>query len=140
MVDWKESAKFVAGELGAAAKGAGKLTQNAVRAMTAPTHVCSQCGFAGKPIMKSKQNGCFALILLLCFVIPGILYILFTSKTYPVCPKCNTWNTMIPIDAPRAQALRHTEESVRHERPCPYCAEPILVQARVCKHCGREVA
>jgi uncharacterized membrane protein YdbT with pleckstrin-like domain len=28
----------------------------------------------------------------------------------------------------------------RVERDCPWCAERILVRARVCKHCGREVA
>ncbi|MBA3658105.1 MAG: PH domain-containing protein [Gemmatimonadales bacterium] len=27
----------------------------------------------------------------------------------------------------------------RVERDCPWCAEPILVKARVCKHCGRPV-
>ena len=27
----------------------------------------------------------------------------------------------------------------REERDCPYCAERILVRARLCKHCGREV-
>jgi ribosomal protein L24E len=25
------------------------------------------------------------------------------------------------------------------ERDCPFCAEPILARARVCKHCGRDV-
>ena len=30
--------------------------------------------------------------------------------------------------------------SVRDERECPHCAEMILRKARVCKHCGREVA
>jgi membrane protein YdbS with pleckstrin-like domain len=28
----------------------------------------------------------------------------------------------------------------RVERDCPYCAERILARARVCKHCGRDVA
>jgi uncharacterized membrane protein YdbT with pleckstrin-like domain len=28
----------------------------------------------------------------------------------------------------------------REERDCPFCAERILVRAKVCKHCGREVA
>lgn len=28
---------------------------------------------------------------------------------------------------------------VRDERDCPFCAEPILKKARVCKHCGRDV-
>ena len=27
----------------------------------------------------------------------------------------------------------------RDERDCPFCAERILVRAKVCKHCGREV-
>ena len=27
----------------------------------------------------------------------------------------------------------------RVERECPHCAERILVKAKVCKHCGREV-
>jgi uncharacterized membrane protein YdbT with pleckstrin-like domain len=31
-------------------------------------------------------------------------------------------------------------EASRVERECPYCAERILARARVCKHCGREVA
>ena len=28
----------------------------------------------------------------------------------------------------------------RDERDCPYCAERILTRAKVCKHCGRDVA
>lgn len=28
----------------------------------------------------------------------------------------------------------------REERECPYCAERILARAKVCKHCGRDVA
>ena len=32
-----------------------------------------------------------------------------------------------------------TAQQLRIERPCPYCAEPILAQAIVCKHCGRDV-
>jgi membrane protein YdbS with pleckstrin-like domain len=32
-----------------------------------------------------------------------------------------------------------TSAAPREERDCPFCAEPILTRARVCKHCGREV-
>jgi uncharacterized membrane protein YdbT with pleckstrin-like domain len=32
-----------------------------------------------------------------------------------------------------------TVPGVREERECPHCAEPILLRARVCKHCGRDV-
>jgi uncharacterized membrane protein YdbT with pleckstrin-like domain len=27
----------------------------------------------------------------------------------------------------------------RVERDCPYCAEPVLARASVCKHCGRDI-
>ena len=30
--------------------------------------------------------------------------------------------------------------ALREERECPYCAELILLKARVCKHCGRDVS
>jgi ribosomal protein S14 len=30
--------------------------------------------------------------------------------------------------------------SIREERECPFCAELILKKAKLCKHCGREVA
>lgn len=30
-------------------------------------------------------------------------------------------------------------ESSRDERECPFCAERILVRAKVCKHCNRDV-
>ena len=33
----------------------------------------------------------------------------------------------------------HPAAGPREERDCPYCAERILVRARVCKHCGRDV-
>jgi hypothetical protein len=29
--------------------------------------------------------------------------------------------------------------AVREERECPYCAERILVRARICRFCGRAV-
>jgi membrane protein YdbS with pleckstrin-like domain len=38
-----------------------------------------------------------------------------------------------------AAASAEAPAGVREERDCPYCAERILVRARVCKHCGRDV-
>jgi len=31
------------------------------------------------------------------------------------------------------------DPAARVERECPFCAEPILSRAKVCKHCGRDV-
>ena len=35
--------------------------------------------------------------------------------------------------------MSRSEEPGDDERKCPYCAEVIKKQARVCKHCGNEV-
>ncbi len=42
--------------------------------------------------------------------------------------------------APSAAGGHTMPAEPRVERECPYCAEPILARARVCKHCGRDVA
>jgi membrane protein YdbS with pleckstrin-like domain/predicted RNA-binding Zn-ribbon protein involved in translation (DUF1610 family) len=43
--------------------------------------------------------------------------------------------------APAAAGVASLEpRDQRVERDCPYCAERILARARVCKHCGRDVA
>lgn len=44
---------------------------------------------------------------------------------------------IIALHGPRGEALPATP--ARLERKCPWCAEAILVDARVCKHCGRSV-
>jgi membrane protein YdbS with pleckstrin-like domain len=42
--------------------------------------------------------------------------------------------------APATPAASVDPREPRAERDCPYCAELILARARVCKHCGRDVA
>ena len=42
-------------------------------------------------------------------------------------------------DAPVPRAYARVADA-RVERECPYCAEMILAKARICKHCGKEVA
>ena len=41
---------------------------------------------------------------------------------------------------PQSTAGAAQPNEPRVERDCPYCAERILARARVCKHCGRDVA
>jgi uncharacterized membrane protein YdbT with pleckstrin-like domain len=41
---------------------------------------------------------------------------------------------------PQSTAGAAQPDEPRVERDCPYCAERILARARVCKHCGRDVA
>jgi hypothetical protein len=114
-----------------------------------PTHLCKNCGNEVRPRVTSKLNGCFFVVLLCCFVIPGLLYLVWagTQKVYS-CPKCKAQNALVPLSAPEAQRLTSQADATarynaapvtRAERPCPWCAEPILTAAKVCKHCGRDV-
>ena len=43
------------------------------------------------------------------------------------------------VSAPAVGAGPQSLAGRREERECPHCAEPILVRAKVCKHCGLEV-
>lgn len=45
----------------------------------------------------------------------------------------------LPSPQPDTAHTHPGPETARVERDCPWCAEPILARARVCKHCGRDV-
>jgi len=49
---------------------------------------------------------------------------------------------VVALDERRPQSTAEAAQpnEPRVERDCPYCAERILARARVCKHCGRDVA
>jgi membrane protein YdbS with pleckstrin-like domain len=46
---------------------------------------------------------------------------------------------IVELEARRGPAELPAGAAPRVERECPFCAEPILARARVCKHCGRDV-
>lgn len=99
-----------------------------------------------KPDVSSKVNGCFFLVLLCFFIIPGILYLVWAgTQTELTCPRCKAKDQAIPLDSPEARKRLDedrsaTAPSVRDECPCPWCAEPILRAAKICKHCKRDIA
>ena|SRR3989304_690083 len=105
--------------------------------MPSGSHVCTTCGYQGSPeriVPGSNALGCLLLIL---FIIPGLIYAIWQqTATYQGCPKCKG-RAMIPSDSPQARQL---QSSKREEKPCPACAEPILIAAKKCKHCGTEIS
>lgn len=46
---------------------------------------------------------------------------------------------IVELEERRGLVASPVGAGARVERDCPYCAEPILARARVCKHCGRDV-
>jgi hypothetical protein len=116
-----------------------------------PGYICRNCGNAVDPIRSSNLNGCFLVALLCFFIIPGILYWVWAgTQTVLKCPHCNAKNNFVPLGSPEGQRMagfvpqQRTSERLpdrqRRERLCPWCAESILTEARVCKHCHRDVS
>jgi len=70
---------------------------------------------------------------ILFYVIPGLIFMGWGWGKFK-CPKCDALakNTA-------ASANSQQQTVTREERECPWCAETILVAAKICKHCGKEV-
>ena len=46
---------------------------------------------------------------------------------------------LLPRRAVAAEPAQATQEPGPGERRCPHCAEIIRTEAKVCKHCGRDI-
>ena len=46
---------------------------------------------------------------------------------------------IVALDDRRSSAEAPASAATREERECPYCAERILVRAKICRFCGRDV-
>lgn len=46
------------------------------------------CGYTGYPMKKEKGSLFMFLFLLLFGVVPGLIYLIFKSGYYYICPKC----------------------------------------------------
>ena len=109
---------------------------------------CTACGTVAIPKRYTKGSFGMEILLWLLMVLPGVLYTLWriTSK-YAGCPQCQAPG-MIPLTSPVAQAALKQRpfqptggdgSSRDRRRKCPYCAELVLAEATVCKHCRSEL-
>jgi len=68
-------------------------------------HICTTCGYIGKPKKFKRGSVIIELILWLFLVIPGFVYSLWRlSGKYMGCPKCKD-KLMIPTDTPNGKKL-----------------------------------
>lgn len=60
---------------------------------------CLICGYVGpmETVLYSARGGCFTFILLMAFVVPGVLYMIWRWNT-PTCPRCGAVNKAVISD------------------------------------------
>ena len=108
-----------------------------VTGRTSGSYYCNSCGnHSASALMKG--SGWIELILYLFYIVPGVIYSIWRRSGEPnVCPVCRA-PALVPASAARPGAAQRILEP-RDEKECPFCAEKILVKAKVCKHCKRDV-
>lgn len=93
--------------------------------------LCSRCGTLGVPVKPLRGSGWITLVLLLCFLAPGLIYMIWRRTGPLVCAACGS-DAIIPPDSPGAAAVIRHETHVK----CPECRELVVHDARRCRHCG----
>jgi uncharacterized membrane protein YdbT with pleckstrin-like domain len=77
----------------------------------------------------------------------GTLVIIGTGGTRESIPRIpaplefrrQVQSQIVALDDRRSSAGAPASAATREERECPYCAERILVRAKICRFCGRDV-
>src|ERR1700722_15256161 len=65
--------------------------------------LCTQCGTIASSRQITPGSGLITLVLLICFMVPGIIYWLWRhTNTYPACPKCGS-RSLVPTETPHAR-------------------------------------
>ena len=110
--------------------------------MGTATRRCLGCSYTGE--MKSWLGNyilpqLIMLVLLLLYIIPGIIFIAWAHGKFK-CPNCGVLRNTTDIASGVPVQLQDSQSAARVERACPWCAEQILVQAKICKHCRRDVS
>jgi len=89
--------------------------------------VCKDCGYTGNLRKRSRANELIALILLLFFILPGLIYLIWGwSSRACRCPQCKGSN-VIPADSPVGrQLVQAPQASLKQSVHIPFLSEEKL--------------
>ncbi|WP_239190734.1 HDOD domain-containing protein [Candidatus Nitrotoga sp. HW29] len=75
--------------------------------------LCTSCAYVGKMKTVIKGNVKTGIILWFCFLIPGLIYSIWRSRSrHEVCPICNGV-TIIPADSPQAKQIIRENQTAK---------------------------
>lgn len=98
--------------------------------------ICRNCGHEGAAERELKGHFLITLILLLLYIIPGIIYMVWRrTGLHDSCAKCGSQN-VVPLGSDEALKIAATKVTPDTHVKCPDCREFVLKDARKCKHCG----
>jgi len=98
-------------------------------------YVCRNCGSVDKPEQKLKGHFLITLILLLCWIIPGIIYMIWRrSGLKNTCSHCGS-DQIVSTESAAGQAALYDAPSPLTHVKCPDCRELVRKDATKCKHC-----
>jgi DNA-directed RNA polymerase subunit RPC12/RpoP len=98
--------------------------------------LCKSCGRISEPEHKLKGHVAITIILLLFWIIPGLIYMIWRrTGIKDTCSVCGS-NNIIPTGSPEAIKIIEQREQEDSLVKCPQCRELILPDAIKCKHCG----
>lgn len=98
--------------------------------------LCRNCGHIGSPQRKLKGHILITLILLICWLVPGIIYMIWRrTGLKDSCSKCGS-EMVVPANSPAAAAFAHEAATPETHVRCPDCRELVRKDASKCKHCG----
>ena len=102
--------------------------------------ICQNCGQAGVAEKTLKGHFLITLILLLCYVLPGIVYMIWRRTGLKNrCAKCHSEN-LVPEGSAVGRELISSRITPDTHVKCPDCRELVFKDARKCKHCGTALA
>jgi hypothetical protein len=103
---------------------------------------CLTCGYQGRMKTWLGNYGVpqfICLILLLCWVVPGIVFMAVFWGKYK-CPQCGALGKSREIRFKREVDITPRDTPPLDTKVCPFCAETIKSAAIVCRFCGRDIA
>lgn len=104
-----------------------------------PNYVCTTCGHHGPAEIHTPGNSAITLVLLLFFLLPGIIYIIWRhTSAKPACSACGSL-AVIPPSSPIARQL--LADASRHPEPAahPPAAAPTRPPRAAAVSIGRAI-